>query len=70
MSCYIRHLNEIMDRLSLENTKEGCKILDQKIRQILSMEDASCPNVWERIKPILLNEDKKEELIIQLKKIL
>lgn len=69
MSCYVRHLDEVLEGLGLENTKENRKLLDQKIRKVLNMEDAHCPEIWQRIKPKIQNEKELNELTQNLKEL-
>lgn len=45
MSCYIRHLDEVMERLGLENTKENQKFLDLKIRKAFDIQNLHCPEI-------------------------
>ncbi|RJQ33342.1 MAG: hypothetical protein C4562_00305 [Actinobacteria bacterium] len=52
MACYVRHLDEVLDALGIENTKEGRKKLDLLIKEKLNMQEAHCPEVWNKIKEI------------------
>ncbi len=71
MSCYTRHLDELIDRLGLENTKENRKLLDLKIREAFSIPDLDCPAVWKDfVKPRLSSEAGFEELISKIKEVL
>jgi hypothetical protein len=49
MSCYTRHLGEVMELMGLEDTRENKKLLDEKIRRVLGT-DAPCPDIWKQVK--------------------
>ena len=71
MTCYIKHLSEIMRRAGAENTFENKQLLDKIIRQVLKMERADCPDVWKRVKPIMFggNEELKkkfEDIVVRI----
>lgn len=68
MSCYIRHLDEFFDVLSIENTKENRKCLDFAIKKELGMEEAHCPEVWKKMKEVLASEAETSALLDDLKK--
>ena len=52
-----------MEALGLEDTKENRKKLDLAIRQSIGMSETDhCPDVWERLKPILVDQNKKVNL--------
>ena len=66
MSCYVRHLTDVFEALSVENNKDNRKAIDKAIRKILKM-DEPCPLVWKRLKTILADRKKKEDLVKKLK---
>jgi hypothetical protein len=67
MSCYIRHLGSTFEELGIENNKDNRKRMDKSIRKILKT-DKPCPEVWKRLKTILVDEKKKKDLVGKLKK--
>ena len=67
MSCYVRHLADVFEALSVENNKDNRKAIDKAIRRILKM-DEPCPQVWKQLKAILADGEKKEDLVGKLKK--
>ena len=67
MSCYIRQLGDVFEALGIENNKDTRKAMDKSIRRILKT-DKPCPEVWKRLKTILVDEKKKKDLVGKLKK--
>jgi hypothetical protein len=63
MTCYVKHLGEIMRRAGAENTYENKQMLDSIVRQVLVMERNDCPDVWKRVKSIMFsgNDGEKKE---------
>ena len=51
----------------MENNKDNRKIMDKAIRGILKT-DKPCPEVWKRLKTILADGKKKEDLLTKLEK--
>ena len=47
MSCYTRHLTEL---LPADPTAADKRALDRAIREVLDMPEADCPDVWEEVK--------------------
>ena len=47
MSCYTRHLGEL---LPAHPEPSDARALDGAIRRVLGMEEAECPDVWEKVK--------------------
>ena len=47
MSCYTRHLAEL---LPPDPSAADKRALDRAIRKVLGMEEADCPDVWEQVK--------------------
>jgi hypothetical protein len=67
MSCYIRHLSDIFEELNIEENKDNRKRMDKSIRKILKT-DKPCPEVWKKLKIILANGKKKQDMVGKLKK--
>ena len=65
MTCYIKHLSEIMRRAGAENTFENKKLLDDIIRKVLGMEKADCPDVWKKVKPIMYGDDQRKKKLFE-----
>ncbi len=61
MTCYVKHLSEIMRRSGSENTYENKQILDSIVREVLSMQRNDCPEVWQRVKSIMFGGNVAEK---------
>ncbi len=57
MSCYLRHLKEIMGGIGIDpENKEDKKRFDNAVRKALGMEDAQCNHVWAKLKELGLGD--------------
>jgi hypothetical protein len=59
-------LTDVFEALSVENDKDNRKTMDKAVRRILKT-DEPCPQVWKKLKTILADEKKKDDLIRKLK---
>lgn len=66
MSCYLKHMEEIISEAGIELTKENRKAVDHAIRRAVGKLDSNCPDVWKEIKT-LIADDKRQEIIDRLK---
>jgi hypothetical protein len=66
MSCYLRHLGDVIDEAGIELTKENRKSVDHAIRRVVGKADCNCPEVWKEVKS-WLSAGRREELIEGLK---
>jgi hypothetical protein len=57
VSCYTRHLTEF---LPAEPTAADKRAMDARVREVLGMRDADCPEVWAKVK------DERERLATAL----
>jgi len=68
VSCYLRHLKDIMEETGIEVTSANRKQVDQAIHQIVGVKYKNCPETWEKLKQQLVGNDQaRQEFISQLK---
>lgn len=71
MSCYTRHLGEVMVTAGVDNTKENRKRIDNYLKEKynLPQQVGSCPDLWKQhVKPMLSDKDKRMELAAEIYK--
>jgi predicted Fe-Mo cluster-binding NifX family protein len=56
MSCYIRHLDEVLKEAGIEVTKENSKKVDEAIHRVVEVEYKNCPDTWKAVKDQLVND--------------
>ena len=71
MSCYLRHLKDILIGAGIEVTSTNRKQIDQAIHHIVGVTYKNCPQTWTRLKQQLAgDEEKRQEFISQLRAVL
>ena len=66
MSCYLRHIKDILDEAGIVVTPANRKQIDQVIHQAVGVAYKSCPVTWKKIKGVKGDEEKRRALIKQL----
>jgi hypothetical protein len=67
MSCYFRHIKDILDEAGIKVTSSNKKQIDQAIHQIVGVGYKDCPATWKRLKQqIIVDEQKRQDLIKML----
>ena len=68
MSCYFRHLKDILEEADIEVTSTNKKQVDRATHQIVGVTYKDCPETWKKLKQQLASgEQKRQEFISQLK---
>ena len=68
MTCYFRHLKDILEGAGIEVTPANRKQVDRAMHQIVGVAHKDCPETWKRLKQQLTgDEQKRQDLINQLK---
>jgi len=67
MSCYFRHLKDILNEAGIEVTPSNRKQIDRIMHNILGVTYKDCPATWKRLKQeIVGNEQKQQDFIKKL----
>ncbi len=68
MSCYFRHMKNILDEAGVVVTKENKKEIDRIIHNLVNVEYKNCPTTWMTVKErIKGDEEARRRFIIILK---
>jgi hypothetical protein len=68
MSCYFRHMKDIMTETGIDITRVNKKKVDQAIHHIVGIEYKNCSATWKTIKQEIMSDEKKRtEFINKLK---
>ena len=69
MSCYLRHMTEIIQEASLEVTKKNRKAIHKHISTIVGDADDSCSSTWRLVKQWRDDPSRRHELIVALREL-
>ncbi len=68
MSCYFRHMKDILEETGVEITPGNKKDVDRIIHGIMEVEYKNCPPTWKAIKERVMGDEKaKRQFIKKLK---
>ena len=68
MSCYFRHMKDVLSEAGVEVTAANKKQVDQALHQIVGVTYKDCPATWKALKnEMLADEEKKRELVDRLR---
>jgi hypothetical protein len=57
MSCYLRHLGDVMARNGIEVTKDNRKRVDQAIHKVVGVRYKDCPQAWKAVKAMIAEDE-------------
>ena len=68
MSCYFRHIKDILAEAGIDVNPGNKKKMDQAIHQLMGVDYKDCPATWKRLKQeIMTDEQKRKDFIKKLK---
>ena len=67
MSCYFRHIKDVLSEAGIEVTPANKKQVDRALHDIVGVEYKDCPATWKVLKQHLADKHKKRELIDRLR---
>lgn len=65
MSCYFRHISDILIEAGIEINPGNKKQIDQLIHDIVKVHYKDCPTAWGRLKREILNDKKKRRDFVE-----
>jgi len=66
VSCYLRHIKDVLDEVGIVVTPANRKQIDQAVHQAVGVAYKDCPATWNRVKEELKDERKRKALVTQL----
>jgi molecular chaperone GrpE (heat shock protein) len=68
VSCYLRHMKDVLDEAGIAVTPTNRKQVDQAVHKAVGVAYKNCPTTWKKVKQdITGDEDKRRALIEQIK---
>jgi len=64
MSCYLRHLNDVLREAGIDPKKMDRKEVDQAVHRVVGVEHKHCPDAWKAVKARL--DSDREDFIRRL----
>ncbi len=68
MSCYLRHMKDVLDEAGIVVTPANRKQVDQAVHKAVGVTYKDCPTTWKRVKQDITGDEiKRRALIAQIK---
>ena len=67
MSCYFRHMKDIIEEAGIQVTQENKKDLDRILHQLVGVEYKSCSPTWKGIKVLRADQASRRKLVADLR---
>jgi hypothetical protein len=68
MSCYFRHMKDILEEIGVEVTKKNKKDIDRVIHDLVDVEYKNCSDAWKTVKAQIKGDDaSRARFVEQLK---
>ena len=68
MSCYFRHMKDVLEEAGVAVTKENKKDIDRKIHSLVGVEYKNCSDTWKEVKRRIAEDE--EAFVTMLKEAL
>jgi hypothetical protein len=65
MSCYLRHMKDILDEAGIVVTPANRKQVDQAIHHMVGVGYKDCPATWKKIKQELKGDEEKRKALVK-----
>ena len=65
MSCYFRHMKDVLADAGIKVTAENKKIVDRTIHELVSVEYKNCSPTWNAVKTHIKNDETARAKFIQ-----
>ncbi|HXZ23483.1 MAG TPA: hypothetical protein VEH08_01980 [Methanomassiliicoccales archaeon] len=56
MSCYLRHLDEVLNLAGIEVNKENRRKVDEAVHRVAGVKYKSCESAWKQIKRMMAED--------------
>ena len=71
MSCYFRHMKDVLEEIGIDVTNENKKEIDRIIHDLVEVEYKNCSPAWKAVKEQIKNDEKaRNRFVKKLKKML
>ena len=65
MSCYFRHMKDVLDEVGVEITPENKKEIDRILHGIAGVEYKNCSPAWKKVKEMVRGDAAERERFVE-----
>jgi len=70
MSCYLRHLKDVLAEAGVEVTQANKKDVDRALHEIVGVAYKDCPGAWKNLKGHMANDADRAAVVKKLREAL
>jgi ribosomal protein L17 len=67
VSCYFRHLRDVLDEAGIEVTSANKKDVDRALHEIVNVAYKDCPSAWKNLRGQVANEANRAAVVKKLR---
>jgi hypothetical protein len=67
VSCYLRHMKDVLDEAGIVLTPSNRQQVDQAVHQAVGVVYKDCPATWRQVREGLADAGKRQALVKQLR---
>ncbi len=64
MSCYFRHIKDILTEAGINVTPHNKKQLDRAIHDIVEVPFKDCPTAWRKLKEQIIGDERRRKALV------
>lgn len=65
MSCYLRHMKDVLDEAGIVVTPANRKQVDQAVHKAVGVAYKDCPTTWKKVKQDIKGDEKKRLVLVE-----
>ena len=65
MSCYFRHMRDIMSEVGIDITPDNKKEIDRILHGLAGVDYKNCSNAWRRIKEMIKGDPADRDVFVE-----
>jgi hypothetical protein len=65
MSCYLRHIQDVLDEAGIALTPANRKLVDEAVHKAVGVVYKDCPATWKKIKEEILDDPERRQAFVQ-----
>ena len=69
MSCYFRHMKDVLEEVGVEITPANKKEIDEILHGIVDVQYKNCSPAWKKIKEMIKGDPAERELFVKKLKV-
>jgi molecular chaperone GrpE (heat shock protein) len=65
VSCYLRHMKDVLDEAGIVVTPANRKQVDQAVHKAVGVLYKDCPATWKKVKQDIIGDDAKRRALVK-----